>query len=348
MSRNLTECGCGPLIGEIRNGLSYPYGTVAAEKYNEDITALQNQISALAGKEADDINALNVKIANQSANISAFKAEVSDQVNTIQTGLALAERDIEELKKSVERSFATAEAASQKVNSLEVVLATVRNQHMNDVNNLTDRINSLESMRSDIQALNERVARLENSDKSEIISFIASPNICERGGTENVVLTWTIKGNPVLVTLDGIPVEGNQCTVENVQNPTEFVLSVTDANGYNTSKTVSVSFVNHIYWGISFNPEVNRQVVKSLAYTDFSDDVVRDITINNIPEAYVIYAYPKRLGRVDFKVGPFVGGFEEPITIGVDNHSEYMEDYYVYRSSQQLIGTLELSVIRAE
>ena len=37
----------GPIIGEIRNGKKYPFGTVSATQYEEDMAALNAEISGL-------------------------------------------------------------------------------------------------------------------------------------------------------------------------------------------------------------------------------------------------------------------------------------------------------------
>ena len=377
MSRNLTECGCGPIKGDIRNGKRYPYGMVTFDQYEEDQLKIKNQIETLAGRTADDINAANIKIANQNAAIEKFKSDTNDRVNVIETGIAVADNEITHLKSVIETSVSAVDAkasgavskadqAVSRVNSLEVVVSRIQNQHLNDVNNLSDRIdlqaNASGIMRVDIQnvnsnvnkiavetaaalaAINERLANMEGDEVVDILSFTASPNICEIGGTENIVLTWIIRGTPAAVTLNGRPVTGNQYTAENVQSDTEFILSVTSEKGIVVTKKVSVSFVNHIYYGKTSDPVISRSTVKGLAFDEFTDDVTREITVKNLNDEYVIYAYPKRLGPVEFKCGALYGGFEEPVTVSVDNHSEYSEDYYVYRSVQQLTGTANIEV----
>ena len=60
---------------------------------------------------------------------------------------------------------------------------------------------------------------------------------------------------------------------------------------------------------------------------------------------YIYYAYPKRLGTSEFMVNDFTGGFEDPAIVSIDNHSEFYEDYYVYRSANKLSSTFEVHVL---
>ena len=62
-------------------------------------------------------------------------------------------------------------------------------------------------------------------------------------------------------------------------------------------------------------------------------------------DEYIYYSYPKRLGTSEFEINGFVGGFEDPTIIAIDNHSEYEEDYYVYRSANKISGTFTVHVI---
>ena len=40
----------------------------------------------------------------------------------------------------------------------------------------------------------------------------------------------------------------------------------------------------------------------------------------------------------------FEGGFNAPVTVSINNHSGYAEDYYVYRSVNPLESALEITV----
>lgn len=45
----LPECGCGPIVGEIKHGCKYPFGTVTVEEFREVIADLNNEIERLNG-----------------------------------------------------------------------------------------------------------------------------------------------------------------------------------------------------------------------------------------------------------------------------------------------------------
>ena len=53
---------------------------------------------------------------------------------------------------------------------------------------------------------------------------------------------------------------------------------------------------------------------------------------------YLLFAFPVRLGTVTFWVGGFEGGFESPETVSVTNAGGFMEDYYVWRSTNSGLG----------
>lgn len=110
------------------------------------------------------------------------------------------------------------------------------------------------------------------------------------------------------------------------------------------SRSVDVSFVNHIFWGTTSSSQINEGVVKGLDNTALTD--VRTRTFRESPNnEYIVYAYPKRLGTSTFVSGGYEGGFNNPITVAMDNHSGLEEDYYVYRSENRLTVPVEISVL---
>ena len=333
---------CGPVIGEIRNGKKYLYGCVTAEQYEQDMHNIEINLSGIAQSVSDikgqmaavksDINTINVKVDNTSEVIRL----IDNRINAVET--------------------ATSKLTS-RVSDIETVLAMLRNQHMNDTNNLRNRIDQLANnasvLKAEIQsvsvsvaslsqetavsiaALNERVSNIEGGEAVEIMSFTATPNVAELGGTENIILAWTTRGDVKVTRINGDVVTGNELILKNVSSAAEYTLSVTDAKGITVSKKVSVTFVNHIYWGTDASGGTGEGVVKALDFEEMSDTRTRTITVNPLDQ-YVVYAYPKRLGTSTFMANGFTGGFREPATISIDNHSGYTEDYYVYRSENKL------------
>ena len=147
-----------------------------------------------------------------------------------------------------------------------------------------------------------------------------------------------------MITINGEPVTGTSKTYANVRDDTTYNLSVTDTKGNTLNSSVSVDFVNHLFWGVSDSPNQTEGTVKALDYTEMSDTRTRTIHVSPSNE-YIYYAYPKRLGTSEFRVNGFTGGFENPVTVAIDNHSGYTEDYYVYRSVNKISGTIDVEII---
>jgi hypothetical protein len=252
------------------------------------------------------------------------------------------------------------------MNSQEVGMATLRQQLLNSVMNIENEIEQVvtdkAAIKADLAALtasvnayeadtdatlreyNTRIARLEDSTPLEIISFTAVPDVCEIGGSENVVLSWNVQGNIESLTINGEPVSGTSKTYANVHEATSFTLNAVDAKGNIARRTISVDFVNHIFWGVSASANQTEGTVKALDNTELSNVRARTITVSANNE-YIYYAYPKRLGTSEFRVNGFTGGFENPAIVSIDNHAGYDEDYYVYRSANKLNSTFEVHII---
>lgn len=253
------------------------------------------------------------------------------------------------------------------MNSEEVAMATLRQQLLNSVNNINDELDMINTdkaaIKADLAALaesisayeadtaitlreyNNRISALEDSVPLEIINFRATPDICETGGSENVILSWNIQGTIAQITLDGQNVTGQtEVTKPNVRETTTYLLNVADRRGSTARATVTVNFVNHVFWGTSASAEASEATLKGLDYTELSDDRVRTFNVDPDYE-YIYYGYPKRLGTSEFKVNDFVGGFEDPVIVSVDNHAGFSEDYYVYRSANKLNSRFEVHVI---
>lgn len=196
-----------------------------------------------------------------------------------------------------------------------------------------------------IDAINKRLAEYEGDETLEILSFTATPEKAEKGKLENIILSWNIKGKPDQLILNGVPVTGSE-TSRSIIADTDFVLTAINKSG-SVSKTASVKFVNFIYYGTTNNAEMTRATVKSLEHSVFSENLNMEIDINT-DSNYIVFAYPKRLGKAVFRSGGFDGGFMEPAIVSVDNHSAYYEDYYVYRSVQKLVGRPVIYVRRAD
>lgn len=316
--RNVYTCCDGaPVIGKIVYGEKFPYGTVSKETHEADINALK-------AKDDEILNLINTVVSENISNVST------------------------------------------RVAGCESAIVTLRNQILNVSDNINDRYdgfnNSLTALRQDVQeirrtvselsvstaasiaTINQRLANLEGSEAIEILSFTANPNICEKGSTENIVLEWSVKGDVRSIKVNGEAVSGNTMTVRNLNNSKEFTLTIEDAKGITETRKVVVLFANHVYWGVDRSETITDGLVKGLDFNEVTDVRTRTITVSP-DNKYIYYAYPKIMGVSEFAVGQFIGGFEEPETVVIDNHAGYAEEYYVYRSVQLLTGSIDIDII---
>jgi hypothetical protein len=174
------------------------------------------------------------------------------------------------------------------------------------------------------------------------ITFTASYNngpatsgYVSKSGWSNLNLTNTYQGPTVSAEAVNYPAVGSSVT---------FTLHATDGTDTDT-ETSSIAFYNYIYYGtstvLSGYTEAN---VEGLANSTISNTKGRTITLTVADNYYIVYALPVRLGTVTFTVGGFEGGFQSPETVSVTNSAGYTENYYVYRSTNEGLGSTTVVV----
>lgn len=216
-------------------------------------------------------------------------------------------------------------------------MGTLSSQYPNSnaVEAALDRANSAAH---DVSILNTEMtdvlARLDALEyvPVKINSFTASPTMCEMGSSNSIDLSWTIS-KAANLTINGTAVTGSSYTATGVTSNQTFTLAATDGTTTD-SKSVSVGFANQIYWGAASD----TSAVTSLSNKTLSNTKSRTITVNATSGKYIIYALPKRLGTVTFKVNGFDGGFSSPEEKNITNASGYPEAYYVYKSTNANLG----------
>ena len=336
-----------------------------------ELTSTQNvdraTLTALIAAAENSVTAL-------SQTVEGYNTSLSNQIAALRASVTASAQDIAVIQNTLQiqgAAIASAEdrctAVENRMNTQEVGMATLRQQLLNSTMNLNEEIERINTdmsvLRNEISSfanvvsefrtateitltqLNERVTALEGGGESlEILSFTASPSLCEYGGHENVILSWEIKGTVKEMRVNGEIVTGSSVTIPNVYEPTTFTLSVRDPAGNIQTRSVNVAFANHIFYGTSASPIADEGTVKALDFTELSEQRARTFNAQANYE-YIYYAYPKRLGSSEFMVNDFKGGFEDPAIVSIDNHSDYTEDYYVYRSANILNSTFEVHVL---
>ena len=206
------------------------------------------------------------------------------------------------------------------------VISTIKPKNQVDIK-ITDDLR-LDAAYTDIIS---RLAALEYVPVA-IKAFTANPATIEMGSTPTVTLQWVIEGDWDTLTLNGNAVTGQYTTVQASATTTYTLVAADDQT--ESTKTATVTAANQVYWGAA----ANTDSVTTLANKTLSNTKSRTITVNAGSGTYIIYALPKRLGTVTFKVNGFDGGFSSPEEKNLTNASGYSEAYYVYKSTNAGLG----------
>ena len=221
---------------------------------------------------------------------------------------------------------------------------------------------SLTGKAADASAVGAALERLEdiiNYIPIDLTSVSISPEVAEKGSVlTSVTVSYICNKTPSSLTINDIeytPKTSDNVVISNlaVRANRTFTVSVSDLGSPSStpkteSKNVTVHFYNRCYWGIARNNgPIDSDFVKRLSDKPISDSKKRSFTVEAGSPGdgwYIWYAYPKRLGTCTFAVGGFEGGFEQPLEVLVENDSEFAEDYYVYRSTYDGLGSVYVVV----
>lgn len=135
-------------------------------------------------------------------------------------------------------------------------------------------------------------------------------------------------------------------SIQNVNYPAvagTVVFTLNSKKGSTTdTETITHTFVNRRFWGVttvtSGFTEANVEALSS----ELSNSKSKSFSSTASTGEYLIWASPTRLGTVTFEVGGFEGGYQSPETVSITNSSGYAENYYVYRSVNSNLGTVNI------
>ena len=203
--------------------------------------------------------------------------------------------------------------------------------------------------------LEARVLKIESQmadllyDPIRVTAFSSSVGTVEMGTTvTSVTLSWGFSKPPVTVALDGeemaTDATGTTLTGLSVTASKTWTLTATDERGTEAEDTVSVSFVNGIYYGVAAaRSTYDSAFIRGLTRV-LQGSKLPSFTVFGAAGTHIYYCLPKRLGTCTFTINGFTGGFTLDATISFTNASGYTETYYVYRSVESLQGTITVSV----
>lgn len=187
----------------------------------------------------------------------------------------------------------------------------------------------------------------------EITKFESSLYEAEIGGTvDEVTLSWEFNQRAKDASLDGVQLLDEELVSGERRMPglglranRTWVLKAFDRRLLLQEKTVTLKFLNRIYWGVAEKPtSVNNDFVRNLENNPLSEDKTRSFTVNAGAGQYIWYCIPERLGQCTFESGGFFGGFYPVKTLRVINKTGYQENYVVYRSDNAGLGETTVNV----
>lgn len=328
-------CGCDEIVGVINNK--------ERSKYNH-YTKAESDL-----KFADKSRVYTKEETLSKSEIEAIKTAILHVVEN-KADNSLLQMILEELNKKALSSdvIEIAQQIAMKADRVDVV-ELIRDAVAQQKETTDEIISTIDEFKTEYAAetksLDERISELENAKPPiEIESISINPKTAERGSSVSPVVSWTLSRDEKSADLNGVDVKGlRSYAAYNVTAATDYQLTVTDEKDRSATAKVSISFINRIYWGVSSDSSLTEAKVKSLKNNTLSDTKSRTISID-ATDQFVYYALPKRLGTVTFRLGQFIGGFEDPVTLQVTNQQGYAEEYYIYRSSQQYTAKVDFVV----
>lgn len=291
-------------IGDIENGKRYPFGVYTKEESDARfaLKTVETTVTELAAAVAG--KASQADLASLET-IVAGKASAADLTALAATVASKANAsDVSELANAVR---ALAEAVAGKADESECV-------------DIRARLDALET------------------DAIRINTFTVSSTSYEKGASATVSLAWSLNRAATSEKINNVTVTGTTATYTNVSNDQTYTLEVSDGTTTD-SKSVSISFVNRIYYGAAAD-------LSDITALDnvLSDDIARRFTATAGSGQYLIYAFPARLGSAQFYVDSFEGGFDSPVEQTVTNSQGYSETYKIYKSTNANLGTTTVEV----
>lgn len=203
--------------------------------------------------------------------------------------------------------------------------------------------------------LEARVKKAENDiaelmyEPIDITAFSATPSVAEKGSTvESVSFTWAINRDPKALRFDGTTIDSalrkTTLTGLSVTSRRTWELQAVDERFASDSMSATLNFYNGIYYGMAAAPAtVDSEFIKALGSKVISGNAARTVNVTGGEGLYFWYAYPVSLGAVKFNIGGFDYEYEAE-TVSFTNDYGVTENYYVYKSGQPILSSVNVTV----
>ena len=254
------------------------------------------------------------------------------------------------------------------------VLASDMQRTSQSVTALGEQVDELDEQVTELMqntGLSDRVKALEEwvANKDYVnISVSASHNrtgAVEKGTVFNdVTVSWSVTRAPTALTISGNGITGTESLTLaksgskkitglniNADNASSFSWTVKatgeKATDIATAKASGFNFRTRVYYGAADLPAtINSDFVKSLIASGLVSSKVKSIEVNGGGK-YIWYCLPvggTGMGKCSFMSNNFPFDMQEPQTVSVTNDKGYTENYYVYRSTNQIDVTMKIEV----
>jgi hypothetical protein len=190
-----------------------------------------------------------------------------------------------------------------------------------------------------------------------IIGFSAAPSVFEKGQVlTSIQLSWSynkavdaqsITGTNVVPPTLLVSDRTKLVTLSSVASDTVITLTADDVSSdANPAKQaqLTLSFLNKLYYGKHVTGTIDSAFVLALT-GELKSNKTKSFTANTGAGEYIWFACPVAYGFPSFKTNGFDGGFNAPTTISLTNASTHVEDYYVFRSTNENLGVTNVDVL---
>lgn len=215
----------------------------------------------------------------------------------------------------------------------------------NELKTLVNALGEVQDIDNRFAQTNAKLSSLENQVDPFTATLSISKSIAELGSSQDLTLNWSYNRDikTQKINNDNLDISIRSKSYSNVSTPTTYTLTATSTLDFTTSKSVSITFTNGIYYGASSSTNYNSDLIKSLT-KELSTNKSRTITVNASSSEYIYYCVPVRLGECSFNVNGFDGGFDNVTTISFTNDFGYTEDYRIYKSTNSNLGNTTVVV----
>lgn len=186
-----------------------------------------------------------------------------------------------------------------------------------------------------------------------VSTLTVTPNVVEIGVTLNTVnLAWTLNREPITSVNVTDVININKATLSNstvINNAgltatKVYILTITD-NSNITTKQASISFRYSNYIGKSTLTTLSNSQVLSLSTIELKGSKEGDYIFSDLVNEYIYFVFPASYGVPIFRVNGLNVVFLSTQVPNFTNVSGAIASYTVYRSENQLNGSVVITVL---